>query len=86
MAGQLPMLTEPTMPPWIGIKQSKQTRCTGTQVKTYIKGHQGGTAAHANLTHPAAPRRNEIGTKFPCIEPMLTLMNLEGALLSSRPC
>ena len=29
MAEQLPMLTEPTMPPWTGIKQSKQTRCTG---------------------------------------------------------
>ena len=31
------MLTEPTVPPWTGIERSKQTRCSGTQAKTYIK-------------------------------------------------
>ena len=36
------------------------------------KGQQGGTAAHANLTHPAAPYRNALGLKILCNLPMLT--------------
>ena len=72
MAGQSPMLTETTMPPQIGIIPKKTNYVLPTRPNNAHKGQQGGTAAHANLTHPATPYRNALGVKILCNLPMLT--------------
>ena len=62
---------------WLELYQIKQTICTCTQANNLHEGQHGGTAAHANLTHPAAPNRNEIVVKLLCNLLMLTLMTLK---------